>query len=65
MAREILAYLSLFEGRITLTEILNMDYSLLMEMVKIKNAEVEQRNKEMKAQRENMENMTKKSGKFK
>jgi hypothetical protein len=42
-----------------------MDYSLLMEMVKIKNAEVEQRNKEMKAQRENMENMTKKTGKFK
>ena len=55
MAREMIAYLELFEGKVSLTEILTLDYSLLIEMVKVKNQIIEQKNKEMKVQKEMMD----------
>ena len=58
MAREILAYTNLFEGRVSVTEILTLDYSLLIEMIKLKNAEVEARNKQVKEQQKQMDRNT-------
>lgn len=58
MARELLAYVELFEGRISLTEILTLDYSLLVEMIKLKNEAIEAKNKKvLQQQAESERNM--------
>jgi hypothetical protein len=58
MAREILAYLELFEGKVSLTEILTLDYSLLVEMIKLKNEAIEAKNKKnLQQQQENERTM--------
>lgn len=58
MGRELLAYVELFEGRISLTEILTLDYSLLVEMIKLKNEAIEAKNKKaLQQQAESERNM--------
>jgi len=47
----LLYLLNLFEGKITLTEIMNLDYALLISMKEIREAEVKAENERIKKER--------------